>query len=253
MDKTTIEALCNVLEGRADFYLTLAGYYYKPLTQQQIDALAETDFEALMDGSLMGEGFDDMRRVLRKRHTGTRRILATEWTSTFGGAEAYKGRYCVPNASVFLDKSGSTYGWPRNAASRIYREQHLRLADNAGMPESHLTFELEFLAVLSREIIVCMRAGELDEALAKVQESRRFIDESILSWFPEMQSLALLMLKTRFYRGVMKLTEGYLTLDCETLDDLAALLCEAGARTGETGEACADVQAQAQAGEAVAA
>ena len=124
----TMRTLCDILEDRADFYLMLAGFYFKPLTQDQIDAMAAQDHTAYIEGdSLIDEGFDYIRRVLRKRHTGTRRILATEWTSTFGGAEAYKGRYCVPNASVFLDKSGSTYGWPRNAASRIYREHSLRL------------------------------------------------------------------------------------------------------------------------------
>ena len=188
----TMRTLCDILEDRADFYLMLAGFYFKPLTQDQIDALAEQDYTAYIEGdSLIDEGFDDIRRVLRKRHTGTRRILATEWTSTFGGAEAYKGRYCVPNASVFLDKSGSTYGWPRNAASRIYREHSLRLQGNSGMPESHLSFELEFLATLSREAAACLRSGDTAEAAALLVDSQTFIRESVLSWFPALRDLAL--------------------------------------------------------------
>lgn len=217
----TVDALCSVLDDRADFYLMLAGFYFKPLTQDQIDVLAAQDYEAYIDGdTLIDEGFDDIRRVLRKRHTGTRRILATEWTSTFGGAEAYKGRYCVPNASVFLDKSGSTYGWPRNAASRIYREHCLRLQDNSGMPESHLSFELEFLATLSREAAVCLRSGDEQGAAALLVDSQTFIRESILTWFSDLRDLAFCMLKTRFYRGVLKITEGYLALDLETLADM---------------------------------
>lgn len=224
MNATTDE-LCAILEERADFYLMLAGFYYKPLTQAQIDALAAQDFTAYINGdTLLDEGFDDIRRVLRKRHTGTRSILATEWTSTFGGAEAYRGRYCVPNASVFLDKSGSTYGWPRNVASRIYREQRLRLADNAGMPESHLTFELEFLSVLSREAACALRSGDAGEAAEKIALSRQFIRESVLTWLPSLTELAFAMLKTRFYKGVLKITQGYLELDEETLADLAAEL-----------------------------
>ncbi|EOS50214.1 TorD/DmsD family molecular chaperone [Adlercreutzia caecimuris] len=236
----TMRTLCDILEDRADFYLMLAGFYFKPLTQDQIDALAEQDYTAYIEGdSLIDEGFDDIRRVLRKRHTGTRRILATEWTSTFGGAEAYKGRYCVPNASVFLDKSGSTYGWPRNAASRIYREHSLRLQGNSGMPESHLSFELEFLATLSREAAACLRSGDTAEAAALLVDSQTFIRESVLSWFPALRDLALRMLKTRFYRGVLRITEGYLDLDLETLEDVLAELGGAPICPAETTEAAA--------------
>ncbi|WP_080797583.1 TorD/DmsD family molecular chaperone [Arabiibacter massiliensis] len=221
----TLAQLCEVLEDRAEFYLTLAGFYYKPLTQDQIDHMAAQDYSqyaAHADESLLDEGFDDIRRALRKRHTGTRCILATEWTSTFGGAEAYKGRYCVPNASLFLDKSGLTYGRPRNEVSRIFAGQRLRLHDDAGMPESHLCFELEFLSVLSGEIAAHLRAGELEAALEKIDVSQEFIQGHILTWFPQLSELALLMLKTRFYKGVLKITQGYLELDVQTLADVEA-------------------------------
>ena len=214
---------CGVLEERSAFYLMLAGLYYRPLTQEQIDRMAGQDFSAYATGEeLLDEGFDDIRRALRKRHTGTRSILATEWTSTFGGAEAYKGRYCVPEASLFLDKSGLTYGPARNEVSRVYREQCLRLEDGAGMAESHLTFELEFLSVLSDATAEHLRAGEVDEAVRLIDLSRQFVEEHVLTWFPQLQELALAMLKTRFYKGVMKITKGYLELDLRTLDELEA-------------------------------
>ncbi len=223
LENELLEEMCDVLEGRSGFYLMLAGLYFKPLAQEQINRMAEEDYGCYVVGeTLIDEGFDDIRRVLRKRHTGTRRILATEWTSTFGGAEAYEGRYCVPNASVFLDDAGLTYGAARNEVSRIYSEQCLRLADGSGMPESHLSFELEFLATLSEEAARCLRAGELDEALQKLDRSRRFIEEHIMTWFPQFMELALTMLQTRFYRGVLKVTKGYLELDLQTLQDLEA-------------------------------
>lgn len=219
----TFDEARDVLAERAAFYLMLAGLYYRPLTQEQIDRMAEQDFSAYETGEeLLDEGFDDIRRALRKRHTGTRSILATEWTSTFGGAEAYKGRYCVPEASLFLDKTGLTYGPARNEASHIYREQRLRLEDGAGMAESHLTFELEFLSALSDETAGRLRAGEVDEAVRLIDLSRQFLEEHVLTWFPQLQDLAMAMLGNRFYKGVLKITRGYLELDLRTLDDLKA-------------------------------
>lgn len=214
--------VCNILESRSQFYLMLAGFYFKPLTQEQIDRMAEEYTSYVVGDKLIDEGFDDIRRVLRKRHTGTRSILATEWTATFGGAEAYEGRFCVPNASVFLDASGTTYGKPRNELNRIYAEQCLRLAAYSGMPESHLSFELEFLSIISDEIIQHLQADELEQAAQKINLSKQFIQEHILTWFPQFRDLAFAMLKTRFYKGVIKITEGYLTLDLQTLDALEA-------------------------------
>lgn len=223
MDAATCSMLCEVLEGRSAFYLMLAGFYDKPLTQEQIDQMAQQDYSMYEScETLLDEGFDDIRRVLRKRHTGTRSILATEWTGTFGGAEAYKGHYCVPNASLFLDDSGSTYGWPRNEVSRIFREHSLRLADDSGMPESHLCFELEFLSVLSREAAEHLRAGELDAALEALESSREFLTGHIMAWFPAFYDLAMEMLANRFYKGVLKITKGYFELDQQTIADVEA-------------------------------
>lgn len=90
------------------------------------------------------------------------------------------------------------------------------------MAESHLTFELEFLSVMSDGIAEHLRAGEADEAVRLIDLSRQFIEEHILTWFPQLQDLAMVMLETRFYKGVLKITRGYLELDLQTLDDLKA-------------------------------
>ena len=50
--------------------------------------------------------------------------------------------------------------------------------------------------------------------------SRSFLDDNILSWFDTFTERALLLLKTRFYKGVLKISKGFFTLDHETLDDL---------------------------------
>ena len=40
------------------------------------------------------------------------------------------------------------------------------------------------------------------------------------SWFTDFASLASRLLSTRFYRGVLKVTEGFFELDGETVADL---------------------------------
>lgn len=228
MERVSTGELVEVLRGRTQFYLMLAGLYYKPLTQEQIDHMAEQNFSGFdTDEELLDAGFNDIRRSLRKRHTGTRSILATEWTGIFGGAESYEGHYCVPEASLFLDDSGLTYGWPRDEVSRVYREQCLRLEDNAGLPESHLSFELEFLAIMSEEIAQHLIAGETEDAVRKVELSQRFIEQHVLTWLSKLYELAMKMFRTRFYRGVMRVTLGYLQFELKMLGDIKVEVQEA--------------------------
>ncbi|MEG2934824.1 MAG: hypothetical protein RR842_14720, partial [Gordonibacter sp.] len=56
----------------------------------------------------------------------------------------------------------------------------------------------------------------------KIDLSQQFIEERILTWFPQFMELAMVMLKIRFYKGVLKITKGYLELDLQTLEDVKA-------------------------------
>ncbi|MCL1847910.1 MAG: hypothetical protein FWF91_08140, partial [Coriobacteriia bacterium] len=56
-ETATIGALTQVLQGRREFYLALAGFYFKPLTQEQIDTMAQTDYSQFGLGEpLLEEG-----------------------------------------------------------------------------------------------------------------------------------------------------------------------------------------------------
>gem|GEM_PF-5051037 len=51
-----------------------------------------------------------------------------------------------------------------------------------------------------------------------------FLADHILSWFDTFQDLALLLLETRFYRGVLKISKGFFLEDAELLDAIAVEL-----------------------------
>jgi len=218
-------ALIAVLEGRSAFYRTLSGLYYRTLTQEQIDALSATDFSEFgADDPLLTEGFDDIRRYLRKRNTGTRQELAVDYTSAFEGTKAFKGERAVPYESVYLSETGLLNQEPRNEVYRTYKKSAVRLREGVNLPEDHLSFEFEFMAIMSGRAIDLLQGGQTDEAIKNLELQKTFLQDHILSWFKQFADRATLVLKTRFYRGVLKITEGYLALDFETLEDLIAEL-----------------------------
>jgi TorA maturation chaperone TorD len=218
---TAEPGLIEVLESRSEFYLTLAGFYYAPLNQEQIDSMASTELSDFAAGEdLLQEGFNDIARFLRKRNTGTRQMLAIDFTASFGGAEVWKGRSAVPVSSLFLSEHGLFYQGSRNDVFTTYKRQALKLKKGTDLPEDHLTFEFEFLSILSKRTIEALAKADGQTAIENLMLSKEFIQGHILSWFGQLSELANLLIKTRFYRGVLKITEGYMLVDLETIDDL---------------------------------
>jgi TorA maturation chaperone TorD len=221
------EIIIDVLAERNKSYRMLSRLYLKPLSEQEIDELAAVDFvaaaKALEDSELLAKGFNDMGRALTKRHTGTRQQLATDFTMCFDGVEALDGQVAVPYASVFLSEKALLNQEPRNEVYRLFRSESVSLRRGVNLPEDHLSVELEFLAVLSARASEALEAGDVDELDRDLELSRSFINEYILTWFPLFRDRALSILKTRFYRGVLEATEGYLQLDLTTIDGLLEL------------------------------
>jgi TorA maturation chaperone TorD len=215
------ELFSAVLANRQRFYDFLAGFYAHPLTQEDIEALATMDFAAEgYDESLIQEGFDDLRRGLRRLNTGTCPTLAIDYTSCFAGLESFDGRQAIPCASLFLDDAGRLYTEQQRAVHTFYKQQAWRLASSAGLPDDHLAFELTFLGVLSGEAIQQLATGETIAVKETLAVSRVFIENHILSWIDLFSELALKLLKTRFYCGVLKLTKGFVLFDLRTIADL---------------------------------
>ena len=220
LEMTTTDILIEVLEGRREFYLALAGFYFKPLTQEQIDTMAQTDYSDFGAGEpLLEAGFNDITRYLRKRNTGTRQMLAVDFTSSFGGSQTYTGRVAVPYASVYLSEDGLLSQGPRAEAFKLFKRNLLRVTDES-TPDDHLSFLLEFLAIMSERAADALREGNTADAQVCLEESKLVINEHIFTWFAEFAEIANLLIEARFYRGVLKITEGYLRMDLTTIDDM---------------------------------
>jgi TorA maturation chaperone TorD len=220
----------DLLTGRANSYRMLSRLFLKPLGVSEIETLAATDYvsvaASLGGEGLLAEGFNDMGRALKKRHTGTRQQLATDYTMCFDGVEAINGQVAVPYASVFLSEKELLNQEPRHEVYRIYRSEAIQLKSGVDLPEDHLSFELEFLAILSERAVEALRQDNRDEAIRNLELSREFINGHILTWLGLLTERADKILTTRFYRGVLKATQGYLELDLKTIPDLLEVVAD---------------------------
>lgn len=231
------ETLVPYLESRTDFYEMLHKMYRWPLTEEELAALDEDDFKALaseLSGTLTGCGFNDMYRFLRRRNTGTRQTLSADFTKVFLGIATYEGLSSQPYASLFVGGSLQLMGSERTAVSKIYRENAVRLSDGIDLPEDHLAFECEFLAIMNRRAVDALRQSRFDDAVELLTFQSNFVEQRVMNWLPRFYALASHLVDTRFYLGVLRVTKGFFD---ETATAIAEIIEEIdAARHEDAGE-----------------
>lgn len=223
------EVVRETLANRAALYRMLAQLYFKPLTQEQIDALAEADLAAIAseDGSPFADGYNDLYRYLRKRNTGTRQELASDYTAVFYGAQTYKGRTAQPFESLYRYGGGFVMGEASGEVHRVFRESYVRVKEGLDLPDDHLSFLFEFMALQCDKLSDLVAEGRLGDALQSAREQRTFFEVHVASWFPRFRTLASKLVSTRFYRGCLKITQAFVESEPDAMtqleDDLEGL------------------------------
>ena len=104
---------------------------------------------------------------------------------------------------------------------RLYRQNSVRKSPGYDFPDDHLSYLCEFQALLARRAVRSLEAHDAECALEQVRLSQHVLHDHILSWFDDFEELALHLVKTRFYRGVLKMSKGFFLFDAEVLTDMA--------------------------------
>lgn len=217
------ETLVPYLESRTGFYEMLHKMYRWPLSADELAELDGETFKELAEGlpgTLMGCGFNDMYRSLRHRNSATRQTLAADFTKVFLGVATYEGFSAQPYGSLFTGTAQQLMGAERTAVSRAYRENAVRLSEGIDLPEDHLAFECEFLAIMNQRAVDALREGDDDRAVELLRLQERFVTEHVLNWLPRFYALASRLADTRFYRGVLRVTRGFLTESAEAIPEI---------------------------------
>lgn len=218
-----MQEFAQLMGEREAFYRMLSRLFLKPLTAEDIEQLTAMDFVTraqAFDEGLLRDGFNDMGRGLRRQHTGTKTLLSTDFTMCFDGVRSIDGKNAVPYASVFLSEDGLMYREPRFRALALYRDAGVELKSGVDLPEDHISFEFEFLAILAGRAKEAFEHNNGEEACKAVETSRKFIENEMLEWTGLFFARAAKLLETRFYQGVIKVAQGYLELDDQVLGDV---------------------------------
>lgn len=203
------EDIIESLGQRSATYRLLATLLFKPLTQEQIDALAQTLPTQVPDGGEAAAGMHDMARYLRLRNTGTREELACDFTGAFYGVTTLEGRTAMPYESLFREGGQLLMGTPRGEVYRAFKARGMRVAAGLDMPEDHLSFIFDFMAELCDRCAKSLRDGDEGEAARLLDEQLSMLEDHVASWYGDFRALADKLVTTRFYHGCLRLIAGF--------------------------------------------
>ena len=221
MDVQDAKQLAEACKVRAEFCGFLASVYFKELTEEQIEALSRIEFEC--DDSLVSRGYARIADYLKYRDSGTRQDLAVDYARVFLGAGQYDKITAPPYESVFTSDDGLLMQDARDKALSYYRTFGYDLPEGNTIPEDHISFELQFAALLAEESARVLEAGDYDRFAELVALQRGFFLYHQKNWFPRFCDAVDTHAQTDFYRAIALITRGYLEEEAAFLDGAAEL------------------------------
>ena len=217
-NRVSADELSEYLRASADLYRFYGTVLLVEMTEGQIEILAGSDLDYPEDGSRTAEGYAWLRRYLARRGSNVRQDLAVDYARVFLGAGVDEKDAAVPYESVHRSETGLLMQEQRDEVYAFYRRYGFAVREELHVPEDHLGFELEFLGLLCERAMQADGA-ERDELLASIRE---FIGEHVLSWLPQLADMVDGCAQRRFYPAMMRIIEGFVREQYETLGEMAS-------------------------------
>lgn len=211
----------SVSAHRISLYRLVSKLFRAPLAQAEIEELAAMDLvRAGADAGGCGHGLKVMGLSLEKRNTGTREMLARDFTSAFLGVQEAEGKVALPFESAFSGDDQRYMGEARGRVYNIYKRCALKLSEGVNLPEDHLSFMADFMVTMTERAVALRRRSDEDGLRQNLLVQRAFLDRHIRSWYPAFAHVAEAIVQNRFYRGALEFAGDVFDLDAKVLKDL---------------------------------
>ena len=216
MEHVDCKEVAVVNAARMGFYEFLASMYKLELTNEQIESLAAQSLP--VDDEYVGAGYAEVKEYLRHRDSGTRQELAVDYARVFLCAGMYEQLMAPPYESVYTSEEHLLMQDARDSAVAFYLGEELGLPADNTTPEDHLSFEFQFMAKLVERAQVALDAGDDARYLELCTKQQAFYDEHLINWVPRLCADVRAYAKTAFYRGVADITEGFMKLEGQLIE-----------------------------------
>ena len=194
--------------ARANFYRFLSRLYLLEVDEALWNAMQNMTFPVDAAEGDMKAGFELMRGYLDANADGDLVAvlddLAVDYARIFLSAGVAQGRAAFPYESVYTSRKHLVMQDSRMDVVALYAKRGVAPSkDNYHVPEDHLGYLCEYMAIL------------IDEGAA--DEQKAFLKNHLLNWVSAFTVDMGKYAATDFYGGLAKLTRGFLLLEQEIM------------------------------------
>lgn len=207
--------------ARAEMYRLLASVFFRELDESQIATLKAAPLAAPEEGR-MKRGSDAVYRAFRLAAPDVLTRLRVDYARIFLAAGVYEGDTAVPFESVFTGEEGILMDEAREQVVAIFRAEEVTVDPELQSPEDHLSFELEFMAILSDRIAEAWEREDEAEARRLMGVQASFAQDHLLNWMPDLAERVVSFAKEPFYPAFMDYAIGFVEDDESWLEDSLA-------------------------------
>jgi anaerobic sulfite reductase subunit A len=213
----------EILETRRNFYAFLYRLYVEAPSRELADDLVNQRFHfeeltALDLNEDLSQGFrllnEFMERSKGRTAEALHEALLQEYTRLFIGPFKLPVQ---PFEAWWV--SGHLMGEALVKVKAFYRRAGVAKSSEYKEPEDHIAFELKFMHHLCEEGLAADTPERLKEC---VTLQRAFLDDHILKWVPTYCDALYTYEGSDFYKGIAKLTKGFIRLEDAVVKDLVA-------------------------------
>lgn len=220
-DGVVVSDMIDMARARASFYRMLGGLYLNELSEEDIERLSQGSFASSDLGNAeANEGLSDMASYLRRAPRNVRQELAVDFAGSILAAGVSEERRATPYESVFTSATGLLMQEARDDVYRYYCESGVEVDESLRMPEDHFSFECEFMALLADRSADKLAEGDTAGCLDDVNLQASFYADHLANWVDSLCACLEGCARTRFYRGVAKLTRGFVVEDGQLIEEM---------------------------------
>jgi len=222
-----LKVFSGLANSRGRLYGLLSQLYVRPPDSEFLRELFSQEFEEIISGLLtqptitgeLNEGLGLIRKFIGEWRERTLEEALEAVTSERNRLLGGRG---LPPPCESAHVSGEAAG-----VTLFYGRVGVKIPESAEEPPDHLGFELDFMRFLCGEEAAAWGEGNLEKALSLIGMQDSFLKQHLKVWIPGFCDLMFEEARLDLYRGLAKLTKGFLSQDEGLLNEFLSGMTEA--------------------------
>ena len=219
--------LLTAVEGRLATYSMLSRLFRAEMDEASLKSMMKMRCPINTGNSDVDRGYRLFHKYLSKVWERTLEDLACDYVNTFIGANTTGYSAAYPNESVHTSEERMLMQDARDEICAVYRTAGLKSAESWQMGEDHIAVELEYMQIETARTIECLKNDDINAASVSLLRQYHFLTNHLENWVPFLVKDMLKFAQTDFYRALAYLTQGFIQVDKDFLENILSEELEA--------------------------